>query len=130
VSKHLSSVLKICRVAKANESELEAILRYFKMDLGKLLTTYGVEEFIVTKGRQGGYARDHSGCEYPYNAVKIQTMQDPTGAGDVFFAAYTLGRFHKNLNIAGACSFAAKLAANQISGRYITRDAIGLSKMA
>jgi sugar/nucleoside kinase (ribokinase family) len=126
VSKHLSSVLKISRIAKANESELESILRYFRMDLGKLSTTYGVEEFIVTQGGNGGYVRDYSGCEYSYDAVKIQTLQDPTGAGDVFLAAYTIGRFLKKLNIADACNFAAKLAANQISGRYIAQDALGL----
>jgi sugar/nucleoside kinase (ribokinase family) len=127
VSKYLSSVLKICRIAKANESELESILRYFKMDLGKLLTTYGVEEFIVTQGRNGGYVRDYRGCEYPYDAVKIQTVQDPTGAGDVFLAAYMVSRFLDKLNIEDACGYAAKLSAHQISGRYIAQDVIGLS---
>jgi sugar/nucleoside kinase (ribokinase family) len=126
VSKHLSSVLKICRIAKANETELESILRYFKMDLEQLLTTYGVEEFIVTQGRHGGYVRDYRGCEYPYDAVKIQTVQDPTGAGDVFLAAYTVGRFLKNLDIADACAYAAKTAAKQISGDYITQDKLSL----
>jgi sugar/nucleoside kinase (ribokinase family) len=120
VSKHLSSVLKICRVAKANEPELESILRYFKMDLEKLLTTYDVGEFIVTQGRQGGYVRDYSGCEYPYDAVKIQTVQDPTGAGDVFLAAYITSRFSNQLQIPEACQYAARIAAQQVGGKYIT----------
>jgi sugar/nucleoside kinase (ribokinase family) len=126
VSKHLASVLKICQIAKANESELESILRHFKMDLGKLLKTYGVEEFIVTHGRDGGYVRDYGGCEYLYDAVKIQTVQDPTGAGDVFLAAYTVGRFLKELNIADACAYAARTAAKQISGYYIAQDKLRL----
>jgi sugar/nucleoside kinase (ribokinase family) len=98
------------------------------MDLGKLLTTFGVDEFIVTKGRKGGYVRDHDGREHPYDAVKVQSVQDPTGAGDVFFAAYTVSRFLKGLNIADACGYAARLAANQISGSYIAQDTIGLPK--
>jgi sugar/nucleoside kinase (ribokinase family) len=128
VSNRLSSVLKISKLAKANESELVSILRYYRMNLAELLSTFGVDEFVVTRGRHGGYVHHIGGGEYPYDAAKTHMMLDPTGAGDVFFAAYTVGRFLNKLNIADACSYAAKLAARQVSGDYIAQEKLHLTQ--
>jgi sugar/nucleoside kinase (ribokinase family) len=51
---------------------------------------------------------------------------DPTGAGDVFFASYLVGRFLNNQNIADACRYAARTAGRQVSGKYITFDVLAL----
>lgn len=126
ISDRLPSALKICHIAKASQPELDAILQHYKIDLDKLLMTYSVEEFVVTQGKNGGYVRDYAGKAYPYDAVQVQSVQDPTGAGDVFLAAYTVGRFLQNLNIADACGYAAKIAARQISGDFITPDNLSL----
>ena len=44
---------------------------------------------------------------------------DPTGAGDVFFAAYLASRIYARQSIEEACERAASLAALQVEGRYI-----------
>jgi len=61
VSNHLASAMMISRIAKANESELESILRYFDMDLDALLKTYNIEELVITQGKNGGYVKDING---------------------------------------------------------------------
>ena len=126
VSDRLSTALKICRIVKASEAELEAILRYFSLDIAALLKTYNIEELVVTRGQKGGFVKTSKGNECPYVAVKVKSILDPTGAGDVFLAAYIVGRFFNKLNIADACAYAANLSAEQISGSYITQDSIGL----
>jgi sugar/nucleoside kinase (ribokinase family) len=59
--------------------------------------------------------------------VPVQSAGDPTGAGDIFFAAYVVGRFMKKMDISNACAYATELTALQISGNYITEDRLGLS---
>jgi sugar/nucleoside kinase (ribokinase family) len=55
-----------------------------------------------------------------YDAKKIHGPADPTGAGDIFLAAYVVGRILHNKNIAEACVSAAKLSARQLEGKHIT----------
>jgi sugar/nucleoside kinase (ribokinase family) len=124
VSQHLASAMLISRFVKASETELQAICGYFSLDIAALLKTYKIEELVVTRGQKGGFVKDSKGSVYPYDAVKVGSILDPTGAGDVFLAAYIVGRFLNLLNIADACAYAARLSAEQISGSYITRDSI------
>jgi sugar/nucleoside kinase (ribokinase family) len=53
---------------------------------------------------------------------------DPTGAGDVFFAAYTAARFLQRRTAAAASRHAARLSAEHIAGRYIPAERLDLSR--
>jgi sugar/nucleoside kinase (ribokinase family) len=127
VANQIEASLKISRIVKANEYEFESVLQFFDIGLANLLARYNIEEFIVTQGRKGGFVLDNKNNEVRFNAVPVQSAGDPTGAGDIFFAAYVVGRFMKKMDISNACAYAAELTALQISGNYITEDRLGLS---
>lgn len=126
VSKRLSSAMMISQIVKTNEAELETILGFYGLDTGGLIKAHNIEECVVTRGEKGGFVQNRNGSVYPYKALQIDTALDSTGAGDVFLAAYTVGRFLNRWNIADACGYAALLSARQINGDYITQEAIGL----
>ncbi|MBW2408733.1 MAG: hypothetical protein JRF72_02970 [Deltaproteobacteria bacterium] len=126
VSQHLSGALKIAQIMKSNQLELEAILNFFNLDISALIKTYRLEECVVTCGNKGGFVQDKKGIKFSYTAPPVESIADPTGAGDVFLAAYLAGRFLNLRSIADACTYAAELSARQVSGRYIAQDAIGL----
>jgi sugar/nucleoside kinase (ribokinase family) len=73
----------------------------------------------VTAGHKGGFVQTVKAGQISYPAAKVSSNEDPTGAGDIFLAAYVIGRFLKQQSIADACEYAAKLAARQIEGKYI-----------
>ena len=125
VSPRLSEVLEISQIIKSNEFELEAILDFLDLDISELIKTYNIEECVVTCGKRGGFVQDRKGNVYSYKAPLVQSA-DPTGAGDVFMAAYLLGRFLNKRNSTDACTYAANLSARQVSGKYITLAAINL----
>jgi len=125
-SQRLSSVLEISQIIKTNEPELEAILGFFSLDINGLIKTYNIEECVVTRSAKGGYVQDRNGNVHSYKALQVDSVADPTGAGDVFLAAYIVGRFLNKLNVADACSYAAKLSTEQISGKYITNETLAM----
>jgi sugar/nucleoside kinase (ribokinase family) len=126
VSQRISSVLKISQIIKANEPELEAILSFLGLDVSRVIKSYNIEECVVTCGAKGGFVQDQNGSVHRYDAMSVDSITDPTGAGDVFLAAYLISRFQKKQNITDACRYAAKLSAEQISGKYITQDVLNL----
>ncbi|UCF90385.1 MAG: hypothetical protein JSW39_19090 [Desulfobacterales bacterium] len=127
VSRQLARALAAARVVKANEGELNLIQDFYKTQLAALMERFQIEEFIVTLGKQGGVVRAIRNGETRYEAAPIQSLSDPTGAGDVFLAAYVISRFWQSKNIPDACAYAAKLAARQIEGNYIKPEQLGLS---
>jgi sugar/nucleoside kinase (ribokinase family) len=122
----MSSALEISQIVKANEPELEAVLSFLGLDISGLIRSYNIEECIVTRGAKGGFVQGKSGRVHSYEAHRVDSVTDPTGAGDVFIAAYMVGRFLNKLNIKDASDYAARLAARQVGGKYITQDAISL----
>jgi sugar/nucleoside kinase (ribokinase family) len=68
-----------------------------------------------------------NGRKIHYTADKIRSLDDPTGAGDVFLTAYIIGKFFRQKNISEACSYAANLVAQQIAGNYIRGDTLRLA---
>ncbi len=128
VSKHLSEALKIAQFIKSNELELEAILNFFNLDISALMKAYRLEECVVTCGDKGGFVQNKKGIRFSYKAPAVESIADPTGAGDVFLAAYLLSRFLNKQNIAKACSYAAKLSALQVCDKYIIHDVLELKK--
>jgi sugar/nucleoside kinase (ribokinase family) len=121
VSPEISEALRISQVVKANEPELQSMLDFYRMSLEDVITRFEIEEFVVTLGKKGGYVKDSRGDEIHYPAEAVQNFDDSTGAGDVFFAAYIVGRFLNKSPIPQACAYAAKLSAQQISGNFISR---------
>lgn len=118
----MPTALELAHVAKANESEAKAILDFFGLTLGELMNRFEIEEFVVTLGKKGGFVQTSNGDIFHYDAKKIHGPADPTGAGDVFLAAYVVGRILLNKNISEACASAAKLSARQLEGKYITSN--------
>ena len=102
-SQRLSSVLEISQIIKTNEPELEAILGFFSLDINGLIKAYNIEECVVTRSAKGGYVQDRNGNVHSYKALQVDSVADPTGAGDVFLAAYMVGRFLNKMIIADAC---------------------------
>jgi sugar/nucleoside kinase (ribokinase family) len=126
VSEFLGAALSIAQITKANEAELKSILAYFQTSLLALMRRFKIDEFVVTFGKDGGFVQKQSGKKFQYDAEKVKSPVDPTGAGDVFFAAYILGRFLGRKEIEDACRYAARVAAQQVAGKYITIDRLGL----
>ena len=126
-SKQLPAFFEISHVVKTNAQEYESIIDFFRMDLLELLRQFEINEFIVTAGHKGGFVQKIDGEEITYPAYRIKSKQDPTGAGDVFFAAYVISRFLNRCPAADACKSAAKLAARQIEGNYIKPEDLCLA---
>jgi sugar/nucleoside kinase (ribokinase family) len=119
VSDILAEALTAAHIVKSDAQELYAITECYGSDLSKLINDFAIREWLVTDGDQGGFVRDAYGTVHPYAAVEIIEPQDPTGAGDVFVAAYVWARFSLGQAIPAAVRHAARKSAAQVAGRYI-----------
>ncbi len=122
VSEHLPAALQAAHIVKANRQEYETLMAFFRTGLTQLAARFKIREFVVTTGDNGGFVQTIAGEEIPYAATGLKSNEDPTGAGDVFLAAYVIDRFLNRRPIADACQYAAALAARQIEGNYIKPD--------
>ena len=91
------------------------------------MTRFKIEESVVTLGKNGGFVHTRNGETFQYAAAPVNSAFDPTGAGDVFFAAYIVSRFSDRMHIPEACRYAARIAARQVEGNYITINRLGLN---
>jgi len=128
VSVQMAAGLALAHIAKANDAEYHAILAFYQMTLAELMHCFKIEEFVVTLGDKGGFVQKQNGETFHYDAALIKTPVDPTGAGDVFLAAYIVSRFVDNRDIPEACIYAAEIAARQVAGKYIPKDLLALSE--
>jgi sugar/nucleoside kinase (ribokinase family) len=128
VSVQMTSGLALAHIAKANEAEYRAILAFYQMTLAELMHYFKIEEFVVTLGDKGGFVQKQSGETFHYDAAVIKTPVDPTGAGDVFLAAYIARRLGDREDIPDACFYAAEIAARQVEGKYIPKGLLTLSE--
>ena len=119
VSKYLPAAMRVAHIVKANRQEYESLIDFFRTDLLGLMRQFNINEFVVTAGHKGGFVQTFKAGQISYPAARVTSNEDPTGAGDIFLAAYVIGRFFKQQSIADACKDAAKLAARQIEGKYI-----------
>ena len=124
VSKHLSAALQCAHIVKANAQEYESMADYYQMDLSPLMQRFKINEFLITAGSKGGCVREITGNEIRYKAAATRTDGDPTGAGDIFLAAYVSGRMLNRESIPHACKYAARLVARQIDGNYIKPECL------
>jgi len=127
VSGHLTAGLISAQVIKANGIEHQSILDYYQMNLTELMVRFKIDESVVTSGKNGGFIRTQSGKTFHYAANPVSSPVDSTGAGDVFFAAYIVSRFSCQMHIPDACRYAARIAAQQVEGKYITINQLGLN---
>jgi sugar/nucleoside kinase (ribokinase family) len=119
VADSLGEALTAAHIVKSDVQELHAITECYGSDLAKLIKDFAIREWLVTDGDQGGFVRDAHGTVHPYTAAEISAPQDPTGAGDVFLAAYVWARFSLGQAIPAAVRHAARKSAAQVAGRYI-----------
>ena len=120
VSGHLSDALESAQVVKANEVEYQSILEFYQLNMVDLMIRFKIEECVITLGPKGGFVQTKAGQIVPYAAEYVGIPTDPTGAGDVFFAAYITSRFFNRMQISEACRTAAQIAANQVNGKFIS----------
>jgi sugar/nucleoside kinase (ribokinase family) len=91
---------------------------------------FKINEFIVTSGEKGGFVKTILGETFQYQASKankaasVNSIKDSTGAGDIFLAAYVIGRILKHQMIPDASQYAAKLVARHIEGNYIEPEVL------
>ncbi|MGD9081211.1 MAG: PfkB family carbohydrate kinase, partial [Desulfobacterales bacterium] len=110
-SKYLPAAMRIAHIVKANRQEYESIIAFFQKDLLGLMRQFNINEFVVTAGHKGGFVRTIKAGQISYPAAEVTLNGDPTGAGDIFLAAYVISRFLEQQSIADASKYAAKLAA-------------------
>ena len=122
VSKDLPQALEHADIIKSSREELQEILSAFAMDIQSLKAAYRLSEILVTDGRRGGYIVGDTDHVITYQARAFERLVDTTGAGDVFFAAYLVSRF----DMGAACDHASFVAAQQISGEYISPISLNL----
>ena len=126
ISDQVNAGLVLADIIKANEFEYKAILAFFRITLAELMQRFKIEECVITLGRKGGFVQNCRGELFHYDAAVAETPLDPTGTGDVFFAAYIVSRFADNKNIPDACVYAAEIAARQVEGNYIPGELLSL----
>ena len=127
VSAHMDHALKIAHIVKANGAEYRAVLDFYRMTPSELMRRFHLQEIVVTLGAKGGFVRKPDGTAIHYPASGVGSGLDPTGAGDVFFAAYLVSRWADGKDIHAACRHAAGIASSQVAGRYITAGTLQLA---
>ncbi len=122
VSDRLETALAAADAVKADETEWKLILAHFKSDTAGLQARLGFGELLLTAGARGGrlIGRDGLVIDYEPGPVPPGRVEDPTGAGDVFFAAYLAGRHHEGWTDRESLSHAARIAALHVTGKYLT----------
>jgi sugar/nucleoside kinase (ribokinase family) len=126
VANQLSEGLKAAQIIKANGAEYRTILDFYQLDLTDLMKRFKIQESVITLGKNGGFVQTQSGAAINYVADPVKCEVDPTGAGDVFFAAYIVSRFSNKMDIPEACRYAARCAAQQVEGNFLTINQLGL----
>jgi sugar/nucleoside kinase (ribokinase family) len=119
VSEHLDAALGAAVVVKSDEDELRLILDTFGTRVEDLMTRFEIGEWAATSGFQGGCIHSRNEGVYFYSSDPVFAVMDPTGAGDVFLAAYTVARYRDRQAVAAAGRYAARLAASHVAGGYL-----------
>jgi sugar/nucleoside kinase (ribokinase family) len=128
----LTDAFRISHLVKANSHEYKAIIDFYQAELSELMRRFEINEFLVTCGKKGGFVKTIAGETVHYEAYKAdkidakESIGDPTGAGDIFLAAYVINRVLNRQLIADACQYAAQLVARQIEGNYIKPEMLSL----
>jgi sugar/nucleoside kinase (ribokinase family) len=119
VAPGIEAALRGAHLLKADTDELGLVLAFYACSLPDLMARYDIDELVLTQGSRGGLIHRRDGSPTPYSARPLKQQGDPTGAGDVFFAAYLYHRVHRRQDIAAAAAAAAEIAARQVEGQFI-----------
>ncbi|QXD15512.1 hypothetical protein GQ464_000750 [Rhodocaloribacter litoris] len=119
VDPRIAAALAGADYVKADAVELATVLDAFGLDVPALMQRFDLRELVVTGGRQGGRVFERAGQVTPYAGVPVHGPADPTGAGDVFFAAYLTARLRDGQAVEEAAAHAAHIAARHVAGQYI-----------
>ncbi len=115
----LYAALQRADCVKADSTELGLVLADCRLTLEQLMRDCSVTEWVVTEGSHGGWVASRKGPRTKFASAPVATVADPTGAGDVFFAAYLAHRLHRGVGIATAAQRAAALASRHVEGGFI-----------
>lgn len=124
----LPLALAAADILKADAAELRTMLAALGTDLPAVMTAFGIREAVVTEQERGGAIFGPGRRRHVFTAEPASVIEDPTGAGDVFLAAYTAARLADGLEVPTAALQAARAAARQIAGGYIPRRMLELDE--
>lgn len=118
-SPRLARVLGLSRTLKADAAELAVAEAALGCGAAEMLERFAIEELIVTGADRGGRIHRRGGDAFGYDAAPARRVEDPTGAGDVFFAAYLAARLAGRQSPREAARQAATLATRQVEGGWL-----------
>ncbi len=122
----LPAALASADILKADRDEIATLLAALGGDLADMMAGFDIQEVVVSDRERGGEVFGPRGRRHAYPPVPVVTEEDPTGAGDVFLAAYAAARLAEGLDIAPACARAARTAACHVAGGHIPRKMLDL----
>jgi sugar/nucleoside kinase (ribokinase family) len=126
----LPAALTAASLLKASQEEMDLILAECQTGMIELMERFDIDEVVVTRGSAGGTVWSLKAPPVEYKSPPVQRWIDPTGAGDVFFAAYAVCRLLDQDSLQSAAAKAAELAAGQVSGGFIDTAIQNLPKNA
>jgi len=118
-SADLAEALALATVVKSGRGEADRACRALGLGLERLLERFRVAEWVVSAGAEGGAVHTAGGGVHPWEAPAVEKPLDPTGAGDVFFAAYLTFRLRDRASPGLSASQAAKIAARHVAGAFL-----------
>lgn len=123
----LARALEGAAIVKSSEDEREIVLNALGGPIERLLEHLGIQEWVTTAGARGGCVHVRGGFAASYPPEHAEPI-DPTGAGDVFLAAYAAARLAQKSPPGTAARHAAAVAARQISGRHIPFELLSVQE--
>jgi len=127
LSAGLEGALRAAHIIKADEGELTLMLDHFRLSLPGFLQRFRIDEAVITRGSRGASVWTRTGEGYHFGAEAVRRPVSTVGAGDVFFASYLAARVYRKLDIDLAATFAAGVAAKQVSGRHLAPALLDLA---
>ena len=121
----LPSALRAAGIVKTSHRERQIVQDALGANVDRLMERFAIDEWVSTDGARGGCIHVRGREAVPYAAQPADAL-DPTGAGDVFLAAYAAARLGRNAPVAAAGRHAAAVAARQVAGRHIPFDLLQL----
>ena len=122
VSENLPLALEQADVVTASRDETAAVTEFFGEELEPIMEVHGIEQWLTTDGKRGGWLQNRAGKRQDFGAANVDEVVDPTGAGDIFFAAYLTYHLYKGADIDEALQQAAAVSARQVEGWFITAE--------